>query len=137
MNYAAPSFSAETAPFWKAAAAGELRLPYCAGCDSWNWPGTPTCMACRTPPDWRRVSGRGTIYAMSVIRRAPHPSVEAAVPYVVALVELAEGVRLLTNVTGCDPGALRPGLAVQVEFLAASDSEFRMPVFSPADGPRI
>ena len=75
------------------------------------------------------MSGRATVHAFTVVHRAPDPS--GAVPYVVALVDLVEGARVMTNLVDVDPGDVRIGLAVEVRFRRL-DGGIALPVFGPA-----
>ena len=77
---------------------------------------------------WETLSGDATVHAFTVVHRAPDPSV--AVPYVVALVELAEGARLMTNLVDVDPADVRVGAAVRVRFRRLAD-DLALPVFGP------
>jgi uncharacterized OB-fold protein len=81
---------------------------------------------------WIETSGKGTIYSFTVVHRAPAQFVDAA-PYVVALVDLADGVRMMTNVVGCAPSAVRIGAAVEVEFEDVTP-EISLPKFHLASG---
>lgn len=80
---------------------------------------------------WVDVSGRGTVYSYTVIRQNFSRAFRALLPYVVALVDLDEGPRLMTNIVGCDPGAVRIGLPVRVRFEPVSDEAW-LPCFEPA-----
>jgi uncharacterized protein len=123
--------SAEFTPFWDAALQGKLRLPVCSQCGAWRWlPGT--CRNnCVAPAEWAECSGRGIVYAHTTVRRAPTAAFEAAVPYVLALIELEEGPRLLAHVVRCDPMVLSIGLPVRVSFEAVESSGLVAPVFVP------
>jgi uncharacterized OB-fold protein len=77
------------------------------------------------------VTGRGTLYTYSVVRRNDLPPFDQRVPYVAAVVELDEGVRLMTNVIDCDIGDLHVGMPVEVVFQPI-DEEYTIPVFRPA-----
>jgi uncharacterized OB-fold protein len=79
---------------------------------------------------WERASGRGTIYSFTIVRSNPPSPFLGDVPFVVAIVELEEGVRLMSNVVGCDPAALRCGQAVEVTFDDVT-SEVSLPKFRP------
>jgi uncharacterized OB-fold protein len=81
---------------------------------------------------WIEASGKGTIYSFTVVHRAPAQFADS-VPYVVALVDLAEGVRMMTNVVGCDPTAVRIGAEVEVEFDDVTP-EIALPKFHLASG---
>jgi uncharacterized protein len=65
---------------------------------------------------WTKVSGRGKVYSFVVYRRSYHPGFEADLPYVVALVQLEEGPRLIGNIISCDPASVRCEMPVQVVF---------------------
>ena len=80
--------------------------------------------------EWTAVSGRGTLYSFTVVHRAPSTAFAAEVPYVVAVVELDEGVRLMSNLIRCAPDAVRIGMPLKVAFRKLSDS-VTLPVFEP------
>jgi hypothetical protein len=77
---------------------------------------------------WHRASGRGTLYTWSVIYSNDMPPFRDQVPYVAAIVDLAEGPRMVTNVVDCPFDQLQVGMALQVAFRPISD-EFTIPVF--------
>jgi len=79
--------------------------------------------------EWAKVSGRGTVYSFIIARRPYHPAIP--VPYVIAIIELAEGVRMTSNVVECPPEEVRVGMAVEVVFDDLSP-EFSLPKFRPA-----
>ena len=66
--------------------------------------------------DFVVTAGRGTIETFTVVHQAPYESFEDRIPYVIALIELDEGVRMMSNIVGCDPGDVRIGLPVKVTF---------------------
>lgn len=80
---------------------------------------------------WADVSGEGTVYAVSIHHRPGVAEMKARVPYAVALVDLDEGVRLLTNIVGCDPESVQVGQRVSVTWEELSDGR-RLPVFERA-----
>ncbi|WP_448203795.1 Zn-ribbon domain-containing OB-fold protein [Azospirillum sp. sgz302134] len=113
-----------TKPYWDAAAEGRLAIPRCAGCGTFRMPPTPFCPRCRSQAlDWVAVSGRGTLYSYSVVERAIVPDMEQAVPYVTAVVELADagGVRLITNIVDARIGDLTVGAPVRAVFDRRAD----------------
>jgi len=121
----APEPAPETKAFWDAASAGRLVIKRCAACgESHYYPRSicPFCGSDRT--EWRDVSGRGTIYTYSVMRRAP-------VPYAIAYVTLDEGVTMMTNIVDCDLNAIRIGQKVRVVF-KPSEGGPPVPMFTPA-----
>jgi uncharacterized OB-fold protein len=80
---------------------------------------------------WEQASGRATVYTYTVARRPAGPAFKADVPYIVALVELAEGPRMMTRVTGVEPGAVCIGMPLRLRFEVLSD-EVSLPCFEPA-----
>ena len=64
--------------------------------------------------DWKQASGRGVVHTFTVVRRTTDPYFRTRVPYVVAMIELDEGPRIMSNVTGCDVHAVRIGMPVSV-----------------------
>lgn len=118
----APPVTAETAPFWRAAAGGDFVLPRCIRCRRFIWYPREFCPHCGAGEvGWQPVSGRGRIYSVTVVRRAPHPDYVDAVPYCVAVVELDEGVRLLTNIVSSDLNAPAIGQPVEAIFDPVDD----------------
>lgn len=116
-----PPYSPEAEPFWTAAAGGRLVLPRCDACGHLIWYPRSWCPVCSNDDvTWTELSGRGSIYAVSVLHRGMGPWVDSA-PFVVAYVELAEGPRILTNVITDDPQAVRIGDAVQAAFVTLPD----------------
>jgi uncharacterized OB-fold protein len=123
----------DTKPYWDAAREHRLVIQRCQDChESIFYPRSvcPQCMSDRI--DWIEASGKGTIYSFTVVHRAPAQFADSA-PYVVALVDLAEGVRLMTNIVCCDPTAVRIGAAVEVEFDEVTP-EIALPKFHLAAG---
>jgi hypothetical protein len=123
-----PQPDAHTAAFWNACRRDELVVWRCVGCEHLFLPPGPCCPRCWSPgvaP--RAVSGNGRVYSFCVYRRSYHPAVPA--PYVVALVQLAEGPRMISNVVGCAPEEVRVDMPVRVRFDAVG--EFSLPKFEP------
>jgi hypothetical protein len=80
--------------------------------------------------DYVEASGLATVYACTVVRRNRTPAFAARVPYVLALVDLDEGVRLMSNVVDCDPESVHVGQRVRVCFEAVDDTH-SVPLFTP------
>jgi hypothetical protein len=76
------------------------------------------------------VSGRGTVYSFSIIRRGAGPFRDVA-PYVLAMVQLAEGPTMMTNLVDCDPEGVTVGQAVHVVFEPVADSDDKIPRWAP------
>lgn len=118
---------------WEAAGKGRLMLPFCPSCARFFWPpNQANCRNCGAPTEWRESAGNGRIASYSVVHRATNPAFAGEVPYVVAFVELEDGVRLMSNIVDCDPARLRVGQSVTVTFEDTDVPELGVPVFRPA-----
>jgi len=127
-----PSPNPLTTPYWQAAARGEFLLPHCTACGEFHFYPRAVCPHCGADwLDWRRASGIGEVYSYTVVHRAPSKGFEAGVPYVVAVVALAEGPHMMTRLINIAPSKVRIGLRVAVEF-EKQDDETSLPVFRPA-----
>lgn len=124
----------DSAPFWSAAARHELVLPFCAACARHFFYPRTLCPACGSRDvRWRPASGRGVLYTFCIQYRSSLPGFEGAGPFVSAIVELAEGPRLMTFLTGVapDPAVIACGMPVEVDFVDLDDGQ-ALPVFRPA-----
>jgi uncharacterized OB-fold protein len=133
MSMPAPIPDQASAFFWEGAARGELLVQQCADCDSFQYPPTVVCEKCQSR-DIRpaRVSGRGTLYSLTVMHQAFLPVFAANLPFTIALVDLddAPGARLLTNIVDADPANLTAGDPLEVVFEPRGD--YAVPQFRPA-----
>jgi uncharacterized OB-fold protein len=121
----------DTAPFWAATLAGRLDLQRCDACHRVVVYPRARCPHCHADSlTWTTMSGRGTVYAATIVYRPADESFAADVPYVVALVDLEEGARLMTRIVDCPPEAVRTGMAVAVRFQPVSD-DAALPLFAP------
>jgi len=126
---ARPTIDADNRPYWEAARNGELVLQRCTECGAARFYPRSRCPECwADATEWFAASGRGSVYSYTVVHRAPAPAFRDAVPYVVGLIELAEGPRMLSNVVCEDPESVGIGDRVRVRFDAAEDG-FAIPVF--------
>jgi uncharacterized OB-fold protein len=131
MTVLEPPASEVAAPFWDATRREELVLPWCTACDRPFWYPREVCPACLGDAiEWRPAAGTGDVYAVSVQHRAGPGRDEADGPYAVALVDLAEGVRVMANVVGCPPDAVAVGMAVRVAWEPLSDGR-NLPQMTP------
>lgn len=106
----------DTRPYWEGVARGELRIQRCETCGRHVFYPRALCPHCYAEQlVWVTASGDGVIYSYTVVHRAFGPFA-AQTPYVVALVELTEGVRMLTRIVGSEAEAIRIGAAVRVTF---------------------
>jgi uncharacterized OB-fold protein len=128
---AMPAITPETRHFWEGTRAGELRLQQCSACGHIYFPPRPFCPQCAAQ-DVRviRASGRGTLYSY-VIHHRPVPGFVP--PYSIAVVELEEGPRMMSNIVEVDqtPEALQLDMPLEVVFERLSD-EISLPLFRPA-----
>jgi uncharacterized OB-fold protein len=117
----------DNAGYWEGIRERRLLIQRCAGCGALRLPWLPGCDGCGSA-DWDTVpaGGDGVVFSYVVIHHPPFPAFDP--PYAVALVELAEGVRVLGNVVGVPYDKVRIGMPVRLEFLDADD-ELTVPVF--------
>jgi len=109
----------------------------CAHCGFLTYPPVPVCSRCHADPpafEWADVSGHGRLATWTIVRDAFLPGFADITPYVVGEVELVEqpGLRVVARVVGIDHDALRPGLALRVDFVDGGDGT-RVPVFVEAE----
>jgi uncharacterized OB-fold protein len=118
-------------PYWTGGAQGQLLIERCRRCRRWQHPPAGACRCCGADAAPEPVSGRGTVFTFTVNRHRYHPDVPP--PYVIAIVELDEqpGLRLPTNIVGCEPEEVRIGARVEVRF--EQHGEVHVPVFALAD----
>lgn len=126
-----PQPDAESRAFWEGVKARQLKLQCCRACQRRFYPraACPHCLSGEF--EWVASSGKGTIYSYTVCYRSAGEAFAADVPYIVALVDLAEGVRLMSNLIGCKPDQARVGMPVQVVFEDASP-DITLYKFKPA-----
>ncbi|MDV5147069.1 bifunctional MaoC family dehydratase N-terminal/OB-fold nucleic acid binding domain-containing protein [Streptomyces sp. SBC-4] len=122
-----PVVNRDNAGFWEGVAAHRLLIQRCGDCASLRLPWLPGCADCGSP-EWDTVeaSGAGTVYSYVVMHHPPFPAFDP--PYAVGLIELAEGVRMISNVVGVPYDKVRIGMPVRLEFLRV-DEELELPVF--------
>jgi uncharacterized OB-fold protein len=127
-----PSPAPESAPYWEAAKQHRLTLQRCNACAKFWFPPSQACPHCMAADfEWVAVSGRGKVYSFVTFHRVYHPAFAGEVPYVVALVELEEGPRLLTNIVGVKPGVVTCEMPVKVVFDDVAEN-VSVPKFAPA-----
>jgi len=133
IQHPAPHASWETHGYWEGTSRGELVLQRCTACGTVQHKPRGICVSCYTGDIEHFVaSGRGTVYTFTVTNQNQARGFADAVPYVMAYIDLDEGVRVLSNIVGCDPETVTIGMTVQVEFAAVEDSEYAVPRFVPA-----
>ena len=126
----APGSDPETEPYWKAAHNGRLVVQRCTACGAHQLYPRWRCLRCRGHVEWVEATGGGTVYSFTVIRQNFSRSFRHLIPYVVALVDLDEGPRVMTNLVGVDPDDVRIGMRVRVKFEPVSE-DASVPLFEP------
>jgi uncharacterized OB-fold protein len=118
-------------PFWDATREDRLLVQWCTDCEHPIFFPREVCPRCLgSALEWRPSAGTGRVYAASVQHRPAWPSLKDDVPYVVALVDLDDGIRMMTNVVDCEPDAVVPDLEVEVCWEPLSDGR-KLPLFRP------
>jgi len=123
----------ETEAFWQACGEGRLLVQRCNACGHHQFYPRLLCTACSsTDVGWQQASGTGRVRSYTIIRRPVTEAYAADVPYVVALIELAEGPTMMSNVVDCDVDHVRIGMPVGVRFEQRTEA-VAVPVFAPQD----
>jgi uncharacterized protein len=139
-----PAVGDESGPFWEATREGRLLVQWCRACDRGVFYPRAFCPFCAAASgaggaeaaggtlEWREASGRATVYAAVVEHRpeAAGAAFSGGEPYCIALVDLAEGVRMMTNIVGCPPEDVRSGMAVTVSWEPLTDGR-QLALFRP------
>jgi uncharacterized protein len=140
-----PPVGDESRPYWEATREGRLLVQWCTACDRGIfYPRAlcPYCAGASRPTgaagpagtlEWREASGRATVHAAVVEHRpeAAGVSFSGGEPYCIALIDLEEGVRMMTNIVGCPPDDVHSGMAVTVSWQPLSDGR-QLALFRPA-----
>ncbi|MCU1657185.1 MAG: hypothetical protein JWO57_1841 [Pseudonocardiales bacterium] len=131
-----PESTELTAAFWSAAAEGRILLQRCAGCELVWHPPAPVCPGCRGDVlEWFASSGRGTLYSYTRVEHAAHAAVADAVPYLVALVDLDEGPRVVTSLVGVDDASAVSALTARTRVtieLGPAAAGLQLPIARPS-----
>ncbi|QNE75692.1 hypothetical protein F0344_14580 [Streptomyces finlayi] len=130
-RYDLPEPDAFTRPYWDAAARGHLLLRRCGACARAHHYPREFCPRCWSEDvGWERASGRATLYTWSVVHRNDLPPFGSRVPYTAAVVDLAEGPRMMTEIVDCEPSGLTVGMPLMVAFRHEEGRE-SIAVFGP------
>ena len=126
----APTTTPDTKFFWDGLKAGKLLVQRCAGCATLRHPPRPMCPRCNSL-QWEAIasSGRGVVYSFVMPRHPPWPWFEGET-YIVALIELEEGTRILSNLRDVDAAAVTIGMPVEA-FIERFDSGVALHQFRP------
>lgn len=135
MTWHLPVPDVETAEYWRATKEGKLLIKECRACGKPFFYPRVYCPRCWSKDTvWKEASGRGKVYTFTVVYQNDLPPFRDRLPYVVAIVELEEGVRMTSNVERCAPEDVRCELPVTVSFREEQRDEetVAIPVFVPA-----
>ena len=122
-----------TREFWKATKKGDLLIQQCQDCNSNIFFPKKVCPECWSANlDWRVASGKAKVYTFTVMRDMVEPKFMGDLPYVIAMVELDEGIRMTTRIVNCNPDDVEIGMNVEVVFEEVSP-ECSLPMFQPAE----
>ncbi len=128
-----PAADPVTKPFWDSVKNEAMELQCCNSCGKFIFYPRGLCPHCLSDDlSWKPAKGTGEVHAFTIVHRHPHPAFQAEIPYVVALIELDEGVRMMTNLVGVapDPAEVKVGMPVEVVYEQATD-EITLPKFRP------
>jgi len=127
-----PEITEATRPFWDASRRHELVIQRCDACGAWRFPPELACAACGSrASSWTAVSGRATLYTWTLAYPPLLPYFAERAPWPVAVVQLEEGPRLVTNLVGIEVAEYAIGMPLQVDF-EDLDDETTLPVFRRA-----
>jgi uncharacterized OB-fold protein len=125
----APVVTDDSADFWSSARDGRLVAQRCAGCGRFHHPPRPMCPSCHAMEhEYVELAGTGTVYSYAILHHPRHPSF--SYPLVTVLVDLDEGIRMVSNLIDVDPADVRIGLEVEVTFEPRA-GDMAVPVFRP------
>ncbi len=127
-----PIVNADSEVYWAAARDGRLALQKCQDCGHLDFMPRHVCPKCWSDAkQWVDAAGTGTVHSFSIVHRAPLPAFRDDVPYVVALIDLAEGPRIMTNIVG--DKALDVEIGASVTLCFEDRGEAKVPQFQLAD----
>jgi len=126
-----PAIDEDNKPFWDYCKQHELRMQKCLQCGELFYPPSAMCPHCQhMKSEWVKLSGKGKVFSFIIVRRASHPAFAKETPYVVAIIETAEGQRFASNVIGCKPEDVKIEMPVEVVFEDLT-KEVSLPKFKP------
>ena len=119
--------------FWEACKRHELVIQTCSECHALRHPPRPICPQCHSGKlRWKPVTGMGTLYTYTITHQAIHSALQGRIPWTVIIVELDEGVRMISHLVDCPEEKLRVGLRVVVTFEDINE-DISLPYFRPQD----
>jgi uncharacterized protein len=126
-----PVIDDDNRKFYEFAHQHELRMQQCTDCDHIRFPPGIVCPRCHSmQAEWTKLSGKGKVYSYTVYHIAFHPAFQKELPYTVAIIQLEEGPRLESNITGCKTDEIKIDMAVKVYFEDVN-ADLSLPKFKP------
>jgi uncharacterized OB-fold protein len=126
-----PTLSDDNRPFWQATKKNELRMQQCLNCQHIRYPINHVCPKCLSEKaEWKQLSGRGEVFSYIVFHQIYHPGFAKDVPYNVAMIQLEEGPRMISNVVGVPVDQVKVGDKVEAVFDPVTE-DITVPRFSP------
>ena len=130
-----PKPTPDTLPFWEAAKEGRLHIPRCRNCGPFFYPRShcPRCGSAQI--EWFDASGRATLYSYVINHVPAAPGFEAEGPYVIAVVQLEEGPRMMANIVGVPARPEELSLDMPLKVIFEPRGDMALPQFTPAKDP--
>lgn len=125
-----PDIGGEWQAFWSGTARGELLIQACTNCGHRQFYPRAICTACGEEPAWLKTEGVGTLHTFSVIRQNLVSPFKDMLPYVLAIVDLKEGVRMMSNIVDCDLEDVEIDMPLEV-FMVSAGEELFIPYWRP------
>jgi hypothetical protein len=120
----------ESEPFFEATKDNKLLIQRCSSCGKHQFYPRKLCIHCGSSDvEWIEASGLGTVHTFTVIHQQGLPGWREEVPYVAAVIDLEEGVRMTSNIVGCAPTDVRVEMPVEVTFV--NEGVYTLPRFRP------
>jgi uncharacterized OB-fold protein len=127
-----PIIDDDSREYWESAHRHELRFQRCDDCATPRFPPRAFCPNClSTNATWTEASGRGQLFSWVIAHHPVHPALVDKVPYVIALVELEEGIRMVTNLIDCPIESVSVDMPLVLDWQDVSN-ELSIPQFKPA-----
>lgn len=128
-----PNIKGVSETFWREARAGRLVFQRCPACAAPVFPARLMCPLCANQAlQWEASCGKGRIYSYTVVRQNRQPYFVRKTPYVVALVDVDPGFRMMSNIVGLEPEEVYVGMPVTVGFEVLTD-DIALPFFTPEE----
>lgn len=117
-----PEVDNVSAAFWAGVVAGKLLIQRCPQCSFAQFYPRALCTTCGGTPDWEEASGRGRVHTFTIIRQNWAEPFKGELPYIVAIIEIHEGPRMMSNITHCDIKSVDVGMDVVAYGVRVDDA---------------